>query len=78
MARPIVATPEAVEGIHAQRGDELECRENPENFANAVVNLLTGDGGLEMGRKARDRVLSDHGWRPALAGLDRLLTAEIQ
>ena len=76
MARPVVATPAAAEGID-HRGT-IHVAE-PSAFPDAVAALIADPGTL--GAEARARVLDGYGWtarlRPldALLGLDRKLAA---
>jgi len=72
MSKPVVATPEAAEGISAVAGEELLIAETPSAFADAVMSVLSG-GGFGLGRRARKRVESDHQWSRNLQVLDDLL-----
>ncbi len=72
MARPVVASPQALEGIDAEPGRHLLLGDGAADFADKVARLLTaGDAGL--GHAARQRVLEAYGWAGNLAQLDRLL-----
>ncbi|MCG5537250.1 TIGR03087 family PEP-CTERM/XrtA system glycosyltransferase [Halorhodospira sp. 9622] len=73
MARPVVATPQALEGIRARPGVEVAAAEaEAEAFAAAVTARLGGGAGL-MGQAARRRILSDYSWAGSLAAVDRLV-----
>ncbi len=74
MARPVVVSPEALEGIAAAPGRELLVARNGEEFRSRCVALLQGepDGGA-IGARARARVTADYSWDHHLAGLDRVL-----
>jgi sugar transferase (PEP-CTERM/EpsH1 system associated) len=75
MARPVVATPQAFEGIRAAPGRDLLVADGAEAFAAAVGAVL--DGAYPgMGRAARAAVLAGHDWAATLAPLDRLLAGE--
>jgi glycosyltransferase involved in cell wall biosynthesis len=73
MARPVVATPLAVEGLSLDRGDEVALGRSPAELAAAIDRLL-GDGraGEEMGRRARDLVVRRYTWEACAAAYDRL------
>ena len=73
MARPVVVTPDALEGIGAQPGTEVLLADTADAFAAACVQAAR-DGGQEMGRAARARVLQDYVWASRLRGFDALLT----
>ncbi len=74
MGVPVVATPQAREGIDACTDGELLTATTPADFAAAVESVLAGDAG-PIGARARARVVHDYGWDASLAGLDRLLNA---
>ncbi|MBI5340280.1 MAG: glycosyltransferase [Mycolicibacterium rufum] len=60
--RPVVATNVANEGIAAP-GDALKVAESAEDFANAVVELLTNRSAAEdMGRAAREFAWREWSW----------------
>ena len=73
MARPIVTTPEALEGVGARVGEEVLCASGAPAFRDAVLEVLAG-GDIRMGRAARARVLADFDWgatlRPLVAALE--------
>jgi sugar transferase (PEP-CTERM/EpsH1 system associated) len=71
MARPVVATPAAFEGISATPGRDLLVAEGPEAFAGAVGAVLDG-AHPGMGQAARAAVLAGHDWAATLAPLERL------
>ena len=75
MARPVVATPEALEGIDAAPGREVAVAGDARGFALAVAAALGGRGAEAMGAAARRRVIEAYGWDPALARLDAALEA---
>ena len=74
MGKPVVATPQAREGLDACSDVELLTAVTPADFAAAIGSVLDGDAG-PIGARARARVVRDYGWDAALAGLDRLLDA---
>nr|WP_207161134.1 TIGR03087 family PEP-CTERM/XrtA system glycosyltransferase [Halorhodospira halophila] len=72
LGRPIVASPEALEGLQVALGVEVESAEaQPEAMVEAVCRCL--DGGDGMGAAARRRVVQDYSWARHLGRLDRLL-----
>ena len=72
MARPVVATPQALDGLALDVGGEISCESDRRAFAARVTRVLCeGDGG--MGARARARVVKDYGWDAHLARLDALL-----
>jgi len=70
MARPVVATPQALEGIAARTGAELMVAGDAAAMAGAVMAALEKP---ELGRAARARVLADFAWDASLARVDALL-----
>jgi sugar transferase (PEP-CTERM/EpsH1 system associated) len=72
MAKPIVVSPEALEGIGAEPGQELLVARNGEEFRSRCVALLQGKTAL-AGERARTRVMADYSWDHNLAGLDGFL-----
>src|SRR3954451_17882129 len=72
MGVPVVATPQAREGLDACNDGELLTAATPADFAAAIDSILDGEAG-PIGARARARVVRDYGWDASLAGLDRLL-----
>ncbi|MFN3288565.1 MAG: glycosyltransferase, partial [Sphingomonadaceae bacterium] len=74
MARPVVATPQAFEGIDAEPGRHLLVEAEADGMA-AQVSRLLGDAasGDALGRAARERCLAQYRWSTNLALLDGLL-----
>jgi len=70
MARTVVATPQALEGINARVGEEVRCAASAADLARETLAALEGP---ELGPAARARVLNDFAWDSALARVDRLL-----
>lgn len=70
MARPVVASPAAFEGIEAMPGTELLVADGAEAQAEAVLRLI-GDASSarEIGVAARARIVADYGWAARLAAL---------
>ncbi len=75
MARPVVASPQAAEGIDARHGEELIVADNPQAEAEAVLALLADpDRAAQIGRAARARMEARYSWAQALAPLQGLLS----
>ena len=73
MARPVVVTPEALEGIDARPGTEVILASDATGFA-AGCQLAAGPQGAAIGSAARLRVLADYVWAERLRGFDALLS----
>jgi sugar transferase (PEP-CTERM/EpsH1 system associated) len=71
MARPVVATSAAAEGI--DHAGTLRTADDPAGFAQALAQLLSDRPAAgALGRAARARVLERYEWRANLAPLDAL------
>lgn len=73
MARPVVATPQAIEGLPADPGNDVALASGARGFALAVAAALAGKGAVAMGVRARQRVLASCDWDMQLARLDAAL-----
>jgi polysaccharide biosynthesis protein PslH len=73
MARPVVTTPGALEGINATRGRDLLTGETAAEIAAAVVQVLEGRAPSGLGPAARAFVLANHEWSANLVKLDALI-----
>mgnify|MGYP001039028009 FL=1 len=76
MARPVVATPEAFEGLRFTPGRELLLAAEPAAFAAAVGAVLDGRH-RGLGAAARAAVEARYAWSATLAGLEALLEDRI-
>jgi sugar transferase (PEP-CTERM/EpsH1 system associated) len=74
MSVPVVATPQAREGLDACTDSEILTAAAPSDFAAAIDSILDGEVG-PIGARARARVVRDYGWDASLARLDRLFDA---
>ncbi len=74
MARPVVASPEAHEGVRAVAGRDLLVADGAEAMAASVTQVLAG-GMPNLGATARAAVLAGHDWKATLARLDGILAA---
>ncbi|KKW89635.1 TIGR03087 family PEP-CTERM/XrtA system glycosyltransferase [Sphingobium chungbukense] len=74
MARPVVASPQAAEGIDARDGNHLLIAADPAQEAEAVVALLDDrDRAGRLGQAARARMEERYRWSATLAGLPAML-----
>ena len=75
MAKTVVATPQAFEGIEAKIGEEIIVAEGVDGFAQAVLGALSGDiSSDDIGTKARARVAKGYSWQSKYEDLKALLT----
>ncbi|HEY2132970.1 MAG TPA: glycosyltransferase [Acetobacteraceae bacterium] len=72
MARPVIVTHGALEGIHATPGSEVLLADTAESFATACLAATTPEA-ASIGHAARQRVLRDYIWAERLRGFDALL-----
>jgi sugar transferase (PEP-CTERM/EpsH1 system associated) len=70
MARPVVASHQAVEGIRAEAGCDFFLAEGEAEFAQAVVARLQT---FSPAARARDCILAHYDWTRNLAAIDPLL-----
>lgn len=74
MAKPVVTSPAAAEGIDAEHGQHFFVEENVGAEALRVCALLAEpSSGFSIGKAARAHVIAHYGWRSQLAPLDRLM-----
>ncbi|TXG85376.1 MAG: TIGR03087 family PEP-CTERM/XrtA system glycosyltransferase [Sphingomonadales bacterium] len=74
MARPVVCTPEAFEGIEATNGAALQVAESADQTADAILALMQDPVRRQaMGAAARAVILERYDWDTALAALDPML-----
>lgn len=71
--RPVVATPQALDGIEAVVGRDVLTGADTESFADAVVRVLAGTAPTDLGGNARACVLRRHQWSAQLRTLDELI-----
>ena len=72
MARPVVASPEAHEGVRAVAGRDLLVANGAENMSAAVAQVLAGRV-PGLGAAARAAVMAGHDWKATLTRLDDML-----
>jgi glycosyltransferase involved in cell wall biosynthesis len=74
MGKPVVCTPDALEGIDAQPGFEILVAADERSFADAVIGMLGDPAAADrIGRAARRCVERKYSWEENLAMLDRTL-----
>jgi sugar transferase (PEP-CTERM/EpsH1 system associated) len=73
MAKPVVATPEALEGIRAEPRKHVLTAGSSQDFARCVLEVLSGKWSC-LGPVARERVMREHSWDESLRGLDSLFS----
>lgn len=74
MAKIVVASPQAVEGIRARTEEELVIAHDESDFARRIIRFLQGESDNAIGRAARARVLEDYSWKKGLGRIDTLLS----
>jgi len=78
MARPVVTTPGALEGIDAQSGRDLLTGKTVAEIVDAVASVLDGHAPQGLGAAARAFVLKNHEWSANLRKLDGLIEKTIK
>jgi sugar transferase (PEP-CTERM/EpsH1 system associated) len=76
MAKIVVATPQAAEGIDATPGRDLLVADGDAALAAATRSALddaNGEAGRAIGARARALIVAEYGWESALAGLADVL-----
>lgn len=77
MARPVIATPAAFEGIDARPGRDLLLAETVAEMTASIAEVLEGQHPA-LGPAARRAVETAHQWLVALQPLDRLFAPALQ
>lgn len=73
MAKAVIGSPEALNGISAEIDKDVLRARTPGEFADAIVHAVTTEAGPCIGRRARSRVTSDYAWSTSLRHLDAAL-----
>lgn len=71
MAKPVILTSAALQGMRAEAGHEVLVADSAKDFADCVSNVLSGRC-RELGRAARERVAAAYSWSENLRLLDEL------
>ncbi len=74
MAKPTIATSNALDGIFATDGKQLLVANCEADFARATIKALQGHAG-DLGNNARENALVHHAWSAQLAKLDAIIDA---
>lgn len=72
MAIPVVATPQALQGIEARAGMEVLVATDVQEFASRVQQLLAADSVI-VAQAGYQRILQNYAWEKNLSRIDRLL-----
>ena len=72
-ARPVIATPQALDGIAAEVGRQVLTASDADGFAEAVCAVLQKRAPETLGRNAREFVVGQHGWAAQFQTLDAAL-----
>ena len=75
MARTVVASPEAYEGVRAVEGRDLLVAPDAESMAAAILAVLDG-AHPQLGQAARRAVINGHDWTATLRRLDPQLECD--
>jgi len=73
LARPVVLTSGALEGIDAHPGTEVLLADSAEGFAAACCRLASTGDGSAIGAAARIRIVRDYDWCARLQRFDAML-----
>jgi glycosyltransferase involved in cell wall biosynthesis len=73
MARPVVLTSGALEGIEADPVTETILADTAETFAAACCRMATTPDGIAIGAAARARIIHDYDWDVTLRRFDDIL-----
>lgn len=78
MARPVILTPEALEGIDAEPGREVVLCRDAGELADAAVRLADDRAeGTAIGAAARAKVVERYAWDALLPAFDGLIAAAL-
>jgi sugar transferase (PEP-CTERM/EpsH1 system associated) len=73
MARPVIATTDALAGVEIDTDKEVFLADTPEEFSRAIDRATKTESGRNVGHSARERVVKDYAWSASLAQLDGAL-----
>ena len=73
MARPVVASPEAVEGIDATHDTHLFVARDAAGFVRGIERIMDPTIAEKFGKAARERVIQLYDWNESLCMYDQLL-----
>lgn len=75
MAKPVVATSQAMNGIRAERGRDILIADAADEFAAAVADVIDGAADPAIGARARATILERYDWDTNLAALRAIVDA---
>ena len=76
-ARPVIASPVCLQGLHTEVGRDLLAATTPDEWADAVLSLLDDPAQREqLGQAGRAFVEEHHCWERCLEPLTELLMGE--
>ena len=75
MAKPVLATPEAAEGVRAQNGNDLLVEAGLNNFQKQAICLLLAEG-MNLGAAARCSMIKHYSWEKNLQQFNQLLEVD--
>ena len=73
MAKAVIASPQAAEGILATSGKELHIASSSQEFSRIIISMLASKAEERSGETARARILADYEWERSLAHVKSLL-----
>jgi sugar transferase (PEP-CTERM/EpsH1 system associated) len=73
MARPVVVSAGAAEGLSGEPGVDFETAANAQDFARKTIELMDGRLADAIGVAARQRVVADYAWTVNLAPFATIL-----
>jgi sugar transferase (PEP-CTERM/EpsH1 system associated) len=76
MAKPVIVSPQALEGIAAVPGQEIMLAAEAPQFAEAAIKFLQHPE-PQLGARARDKVIAQYGWASNLSRVNTLLEPAI-
>lgn len=76
MAKPVIVSPQALEGITAVPGEEIILAAEAPQFAEAAIKFLQRPD-PQLGTRARNKVIAQYGWSSNLSQVDVLLEPAI-
>lgn len=73
MGKPVITTPQALEGIEAEPDSEVLVANDVASFARRAIEAIENPSVHKIGQAARKRVVEAYSWPKKLASLDGLL-----
>ncbi|MBK6617460.1 MAG: TIGR03087 family PEP-CTERM/XrtA system glycosyltransferase [Nitrosomonas sp.] len=73
MQKPVIVSPQALEGINAIDGEELLVANNETEFSDQALRILENWNRAILGQAARNRIMADYTWQNSLSRLDTML-----